>query len=350
MYIWLFQTRSITSYPMIHFDKLHHIPHQPWVYIFKSQSSQILYIWKAKNLHHRVSQYFNPNSVWKQDMMSKAEEVEFMVCQTESEALYLEDNLIKKHIPPYNRLLKGDNSYVYIKITHEDRPQVIVTRYRNDDGATYIGPKHMRGDLKQLLQLLRQILKYRWCKTTQFRKGLLCSDYLFGICAGRCVYDKLNSTKSAYYLELARKQWFEIADTMSWPEVREIQASDYRRIMNLIVAFFEGKTEGILSEIKGHIDQAIQLTHFEWAAKLRDIYVSIGKMVEKQTVVIDISVSGMFFKIKEIWQYRVYAIVTFQAGKMVDVLRFKEKISDIDIDDLIRQIEMEYGAVHYTQQ
>ena len=83
-----------------------HIPHTPGVYIFKDRKQTILYIGKAKDLAKRVSHYFTPGSVWKQDMVAKAHSVEFIEVTTESEALYLEDNLIKKHTPEYNRLLK----------------------------------------------------------------------------------------------------------------------------------------------------------------------------------------------------------------------------------------------------
>ena len=91
------------------------IPHKPWVYQFKDKKGNILYIWKAKNLKNRVSQYFNPNSVWKQEMLNLAETVDFFQVKTESEALYLEDNLIKKYQPPFNNMLKWSNSYAYIK-------------------------------------------------------------------------------------------------------------------------------------------------------------------------------------------------------------------------------------------
>lgn len=97
-----------------------------------------MYIGKAKDLKNRVKQYFAPGSVWKQDMLSKATKLDFVIVQTESEALYLEDNLIKKHKPVYNSLLKADNSYVYIKITKEAFPIVFTTRSRVNDGAVYI--------------------------------------------------------------------------------------------------------------------------------------------------------------------------------------------------------------------
>ena len=104
------------------------IPNKPWIYFFKNKKDDVLYIWKAKNLKNRVSQYFNPNSVRKQDMLNKADTIDFLQVKTESEALYLEDNLIKKYQPQFNNMLKWSNSYAYIKITNEKFSQIVITR------------------------------------------------------------------------------------------------------------------------------------------------------------------------------------------------------------------------------
>ncbi|MEI7919890.1 MAG: GIY-YIG nuclease family protein [bacterium] len=139
----------------------------------------MLYIGKAKNLQKRIGQYFSLNSLRKQEMLQKAEKIDFLIVKNESEALYLEDNMIKQHQPFYNNLLKADNSYTYIKITKESFPQIILTKRRINDGSLYIGPKKDSIQLKKFLQYLRQILKFRGCKTTQFKQEKLCSDYYF---------------------------------------------------------------------------------------------------------------------------------------------------------------------------
>jgi len=112
-------------------------------------------------------------------MLEKADKVDFLIVKNESEALYLEDNMIKQHQPEYNNLLKADNSYVYIKITKESFPQIFLTRKKLNDGSLYIGPKNDTIQLKKFLQYLRQILKFRGCRATQFKQGKLCSDYYF---------------------------------------------------------------------------------------------------------------------------------------------------------------------------
>ncbi|MDR2541330.1 MAG: GIY-YIG nuclease family protein [Candidatus Peribacteria bacterium] len=121
----------------MHID-LSHLPNDPGVYLFKDASGTILYIGKAKNLQKRVSQYFAPGSLRKQEMLVKAHTVDFLVVKNEGEALYLESNLIKKHKPFYNSMLKGGNGYTYIKLTHHEFPQVITTRMKKNDKATYI--------------------------------------------------------------------------------------------------------------------------------------------------------------------------------------------------------------------
>jgi excinuclease ABC subunit C len=105
-----------------------HIPQSPGIYIFKDSDGAILYIGKAKNLLKRVQQYFTPGSLWKQDMLSHATNIEHIVVQSDNEAYLLESNLIKQHQPPYNSLLKWDNSYIFVKITNEDFGQITLTR------------------------------------------------------------------------------------------------------------------------------------------------------------------------------------------------------------------------------
>lgn len=189
---------------MLKLPSLSHIPTDSGIYIFK-QGKDILYIGKAKNLKSRIGQYFNPGSVWKQDMLNKADDVEFMICKSENESLLLESNMIKQHKPPYNRLLKWDNSYVYIKITNHPYPQVYLTRFRTDDGAIYIWPKSNARELKKTIQRFRQFLQWRWCKDRQFDQGKLCSDFVFWLCKWRCVYNKIGTKNEEKYIIDAKK-------------------------------------------------------------------------------------------------------------------------------------------------
>ena len=285
-----------------------HIPQKPWVYLFKTSKDEILYIGKAKNLYKRVSQYFTPWSVRKQDMLAQADHIDFIVVENESESLYLESNLIKQHLPPFNNMLKGANAYAYIKLTRHPVPQILITRKKLNDGATYIGPKHNTKELKKFLQYLRQIIQYRTCPLAQFNQKKLCSDYYFQLCKGRCA-------KS------------------------DLPAPDYNK---LIVSFFKGNTKPIEEKIKNLILEAVNTQNFERAAKLRDIYYQIDQFVEKQTVEFAKSITGYLLQIRKIGARTCFIILNFREGKLVDVIRHHQDSSDIDEGTMIASFASDF--------
>lgn len=282
-----------------------------------------MYIGKAKNLQKRLWQYFAINSVRKQEMLIKAKKVDFLIVKNESEALYLEDNLIKQHQPEYNNLLKADNSYVYIKITKESFPQIFLTRKKINDGALYIGPKNNTIQLKKLLQYLRQVLKFRGCKTTQFKQGKLCSDYYFWLCRGRC---KLTKTKNSPVR--GRNE--------------EGVGEDYKNIITTITSFFKGNTKPIEKEIHEQIETAVIHENFERAAQMRDIYNSIHGFIEKQDVVLEKKINGYFSIIKTIGTQHIYTVLVFTKGKLMDVITSKQQTEDIHIDSLELAIQRDF--------
>lgn len=181
-----------------------HIPNNPGVYIFKDSKGVILYIGKAKNLQKRVQQYFTPGSIWKQEMVEQADHVEFIEVSSEEDALTLEENLIKEHLPDYNKLLRHNSNSIFIRFSKEDFPCVSVTRYRKKDGATYIGPKQSSKELSKLMQLLRQIYKFRVSKQQEFQKGVLTTDYYLGLDAGWSIIAKMQQKNAETYLQQAQ--------------------------------------------------------------------------------------------------------------------------------------------------
>lgn len=266
-------------------------------------------------------------------MLSKASKVDFLTTKNESEALYLEDNLIKQHQPFYNNLLKADNSYTYIKITKEQFPQIFLTKRRINDGATYIGPKNNTIQLKKFLQYLRQILKFRGCKTTQFRQGKLCSDYYFWLCRGRC--------KLAKRLNTPLIKGEESADADG--------GFDYQAIVKIITSFFKGNTKPIEREIHEQLETAITQENFERAAQLRDIYQSLQWFVEKQDVVLPDKKNGYLALIKTIWTQHIYTVLVFIQGKLMDIITSKEQVNDIEKDSLEHSIQRTFGEWTLTK-
>ncbi len=300
--------------------KISHLPTRPWIYQFKNKSWKILYVWKAKNIQKRVQQYFNNNLwVWKEDMISKTNHIDFIITQTEQEALILENNLIKKYQPRYNTLLKGDNSYTYIKITNENFPQILLTRFKDNDNSTYIWPKTYKHDLKKILQFLRQFFLFRWCWKTQFKKWQLCQDYTFWLCKWWC--NKQIQQKNPSFQKLYKNNVFMITDFFNW------------------------KTENVEEKILWEIQKAIQNDNFERAAFLRDTYKNIQNYTQKQSIELSDPINGVFYKISLIQSWYVFVIIKFHRGKLIDIIRSKENSQDINFTKLKNKIEIEFGRM-----
>lgn len=316
-----------------------HIPPSPWVYLFKDRKEKILYVGKAKNLAKRVSQYFTPGSVWKQDMVAKAHRVDFIEVRTESEALYLEDNLIKTNNPEYNRLLKWDNSYVYLKITKEDFPQLFLTRMRKNDGCTYIWPKNNTWDLKKLMHYLRQIYKYRVMKSWEFKQGKLSSDVYFGLDKWRSVIAKYKDDIIARD-EAIKKSWIILDKT--YAEYKE----EYKSIVRSISSFFEGNTKEIKKKITDDINEAITKQHFERCTNLRDILHQLDAWTEKQHVVLDPSYTGMIVRITELQNFWVIILIKIFEWKMTDVIREKKSKEERSLNQMKASLETDFWAMN----
>lgn len=310
-------------------------PNKPGVYVFKDATDKILYIGKAKNLQKRLQQYFAPGSLRKQEMLAQASTLDFHIVKNESEALYLEDNMIKKHQPYFNNLLKADNSYIYIKITKETFPQIITTRRKINDGATYIWPKHNTQHLKKFLQYLRQILQFRGCKNAQFKQSKICSDYYFGLCKGRCVLK--NGTTPAQ----------KPSKTRATSATIKIKAQeDYHMITQAMSSFFKGNTHPIKEEIKQQIQTAIQEQNFERATILRDILQEIDNLTQQQTVVLPETSSWYVIQTKAVGKRRISIILYFYEGKLIDIIRHKEHQTEKDYDEIFSDLQREFGTLY----
>ena len=271
-------------------EKIKTFPNNSWIYIWKKWN-KVLYVWKAKNLKKRLEQYFrNGIWVWKEDMVSKATDIEYLLTRTEEEALILENSLIKKYSPAYNCLLKWDNNYTYIRITNEDFPQIEFTRYK-DKNWIYIWPKPWKKDTKDVLQLLRQILKFRTCSNTKFKQWKVCSDFILWLCSWWCTFNK--------------------------------DKKEYKEIVKIIIDFFNWNSKKIKNIIKWHIDKAITQQNYEYANILKKIYIKIKKLTNKQSIELNKNISWYFIKIKK--QNRIYFMIyaKFIDWKLIDIVKLK---------------------------
>lgn len=305
------------------------VPTSPGVYLFRSSWKKHLYIGKAKHLKKRLQQYFRPWSLWKQDMVAKAHHVERLMCATEEEAILLETDLIRQHKPMYNNLVKGEHVYVYLKIPHEDFPNIILSRYKKNDNATYIWPKVRRKQLKQTLRILRTVLKFRSCPRQTFTKWVVCSDYYFWLCSWRCVHNKKTSSS----LPLPNDMVY--TDHVS-------AKTRYDEILKTMWAFFSGDTDDLMQLLLEDMQHAIDKQHFERAAKLRDVYQWLESVVQQHKIMFDQHVSGVFLLIvcEELLVY--YVVLTLQKWKIVDIITQKEELAVFSQDDIVRMVEQEY--------
>ena len=174
-------------------EKLKSLPLCPGVYLMKDDFGKIIYVGKSKALKNRVSQYFQSSASHSPKtlaMISQIADFEYMITDTENEALALECNLIKKHLPKYNILLKDDKQYPYIKVTlAEDYPRVFMTRQLKKDGSLYLGPFMSAMDLKEAIEELRKMYKIRSCSKAisgEDGKQRPCLYYQINQCSAPC--------------------------------------------------------------------------------------------------------------------------------------------------------------------
>ncbi|MDE4541108.1 excinuclease ABC subunit UvrC [Thermoanaerobacterium sp. R66] len=241
-------------------EKLKLLPDKPGVYIMKDSSGKIIYVGKAVILKNRVRQYFQnqSNQLPKvRTMVKHVADFEYIVTDTELEALILECNLIKKHKPKYNILLKDDKNYPYIKITvNEDYPRIVFTRRVEMDGAKYFGPYSSAFAVRETIKLLRHMFPLRSCNRNIERdmgKDRECLYYHIGLCSAPCT--------------------------------GRITKEEYKKLTDDVLMFLEGKRDVLLKKLKEEMEKAAENMEFEKAAKLRDQIYGIEKTSEKQKIV-----------------------------------------------------------------
>ncbi|MDR1898359.1 MAG: excinuclease ABC subunit UvrC [Prevotellaceae bacterium] len=176
-------------------EKVALLPSEPGVYQFFDASNKIIYIGKAKDLKKRVSTYFfanNDRNAKLQVMVNKICDIRHIITPSESDALLLENNMIKKYQPRYNVLLKDDKTFPWICVKNENFPKIILTRRKSDDGSKYFGPYTSVGMAKMLLNLIKQICPIRTCRLLLTPEGIakgkysVCLDFHIGNCKGPC--------------------------------------------------------------------------------------------------------------------------------------------------------------------
>jgi len=242
---------------MRNFDyKIKSLPEKSGVYIMKNEQGEVIYVGKAKVLKNRVSQYFNnsKHTPKVEAMVSNVHDFEYIITDSEMEALVLECNLIKEYMPKYNILLKDDKTYPFIKITlNEMYPRISVVRKVVKDGARYFGPYQSSYALKELIDFFREIYQIRSCNKVfprDIKKGKSCLYRHIGKCMGVCEGD--------------------------------VSEEEYRQRIMKICEFLSGNTESVRQELYVQMKDASSNLDFEKAATIRDRINSIDVILKDQ--------------------------------------------------------------------
>ncbi|WP_026174150.1 excinuclease ABC subunit UvrC [Effusibacillus pohliae] len=231
-------------------EKLALLPAKPGVYLMKDANGEILYVGKAKVLKNRVRSYFTGSHDGKtQLLVSQIADFEYIVTDTVVEALILENNLIKKHTPHYNILLKDDKTYPYIKITNEQHPQLEIVRRVKKDGGKYFGPYPNAGAAAETKKLLDRLYPLRKCKTL---KSKVCLYYHINQCLAPCEFP--------------------------------VEQAEYDRMIKQIARFLNGGHNEIKQQLTERMHKEAEALNFERAKELRDLIQHIDKVMEKQKI------------------------------------------------------------------
>ncbi|MEL6929464.1 MAG: excinuclease ABC subunit UvrC [Cyanobacteria bacterium J06600_6] len=288
--------KSLLKQPELLEARLKEIPAEPGVYFMRNSSGDILYIGKSKKLRSRVRSYFRPAQKLSDRiamMVRQVAEIEFIVTDTEAEALALEANLIKKHQPHYNVLLKDDKKYPYVCITwSEDYPRIFITRKRRatQKRDRYYGPYVDTRLLRYTLHIIKRVFPLRQRRKPLF-KDRPCLNYDMGKCPGVC-------------------------QSMITPE-------DYKKIVQRVAMVFQGRSDELVVSIQAKMEQAVERLDFEKAASYRDQIKALQNLNADQKVALaDDTVSRDAIALSADDKHCCIQLFQIRAGKLVGRLGF----------------------------
>ena len=237
-------------------EKMTSAPRSPGVYMMQDASGKVIYVGKANDLKNRVSSYLTGRDTRPMApfLMARASDIAFITTATEKEALILENNLIKKHRPRYNVILRDDKTYYHLSLDPaETFPRLRLVRKRQNDAALYFGPYPSGLAAKETLRFIQRIFPLRTCRDRDFQlRARPCLEYQIGRCLAPCK--------------------------------NRIDEAAYRTLVENAVSFLRGRRRELISDLKRQMEQAAQDLNFEEAARLRDRIGALSHALEKQNV------------------------------------------------------------------
>lgn len=301
-------------------EKIRRLPEAPGCYLFRDHAGEVIYIGKAKNLRHRVRQYFH-SSRWHDaktsELVAHITDLEYIVTDTEIEALILEGHLIKRYQPRFNALLKDDKHYPHLKLTiNEPFPRVVKVRKIERDGALYFGPYLPASLADQVLDLIQREFRLRPCSDEVFhtyqRKGRPCLQYQIKRCLGPCVEGLFG-----------RDQY--------WEAVRDVRL------------FLEGKNRDLARSLRERMERAAEELRFEAAARYRDLLRVVERLGEEQKMALPTEVDADIFGLHTDGRRLALYLFTMREGKIVGKRDFYwEELPPGDLGRFLAQVLVQY--------
>ena len=278
------------------------VPAQAGCYIYYDATGEIIYVGKAKNLKRRVYSYFHKqhDSAKTRVLVSQIEKLEYIITDSEVEALILESHLIKKHKPKYNILLKDDKKYPYFLITDEDFPRIQVVRKKNlnPDKGRFYGPYTDIGAMYATLDFLKKIFPLKQCKNPKYTSRP-CLYYHIGKCLAPCQ--------------------------------GKVTPEEYQKLIKQVELFLSGKQTELLKQLKEQMQKYSEVQEYEKAAKFRDSYVDLQKTLERQKVVYEnTKLNEDILAVLYEDGILVIVVMMIRDGRLIDKKDFTYFVEDID--------------------
>jgi len=292
------------------------LPRGPGVYLFRDDAGDVLYVGKAKSLRSRVRSYFQRGDarMGAAQLVERVEDVEVIVTRTEAEALHLEQNLVKRHRPPFNIRLRDDKSFPYIAVTLTDEyPRVMFTRERHRRGTVYFGPYANAKKVRETLDVLNRVFRFRPCEGPRpgRHSGIPCLDFHIDRCFAPCI--------------------------------GAISKEGYGEVIDGVIGFLSGDTQTIQAELTERMRQAAAEERFEEAARYRNRLFSIRHLADRQAAdrrdVGSVDVIGLAIE----GDRAAVQVFPLRDGKMIDRYGFHlENVEGEDAESILEAFVLEY--------
>jgi len=315
-------SHGISSHEILK-NKLARVSQRPGVYLMKDSAGKIIYVGKASNLKNRLRSYFSGSHARTDAktgvLVKHIADFQTIVTASETEALILESNLIKRHRPRYNVILKDDKRYPSLRMDlNQTYPNLTVVRKTKKDGALYFGPYASAGAVRQTLKTIHRVFKLRKCKSTQVKPRCRpCLNYQMGICLAPCCYP--------------------------------VDPEKYAKIAHEVRMFLQGRTPDLISKLKSEMRSASEVQDYETAAQLRDKIYALEKTLEKQVAVTTDFVDRDVIAVKRLEEKTMIMLIKVRGGYLQAMQDFF--IADAISEDseilgaFIRQYYEESGSV-----